>query len=56
MDKKKCAWDFFENFYKNSIQEGKTFSLDIYEQIQNEMDKMAKEYNDWIDQKEKDKK
>jgi len=52
MDKK--HWDIYEttkNLYENVIQKGQTFSYDMGEIIQKELEKMKKQRDEWLKNK-----
>lgn len=47
-DFSKYDFDYFEKIYKETFQKGETFSSEIGEEIAEQLQKMAKEYNDWL--------
>lgn len=47
------GWNFFEDIYENVLKKGKTFSDDMGDVIQKELEKMQKQKEDWIKNKEK---
>lgn len=47
------GWNFFEDIYENILKKGKTFSDDMGDIIQKELEKMQKQKEDWIKNKEK---
>lgn len=50
--KGKYGWDFFEDVYENTIRKGQTFSYEMGEEIQKELEKMYKEREEWLKNKE----
>lgn len=52
---KKYNFDSFNEFYKEVFQNRETFSSDIREQIQSDLEKMAEEYNKWVEKRDKEK-
>lgn len=47
------GWNFFEDIYENVLKKGQTFSHDMGDVIQKELEKMQKQKEDWIKNKEK---
>ena len=47
------GWNFFEDIYENVLKKGKTFSDDMGDVIQKELEKMQKQKEEWIKNKEK---
>jgi hypothetical protein len=47
------GWNFFEDIYENVLKKGKTFSDDMGDVIQKELEKMQKQKEGWIKNKEK---
>jgi len=52
--KTKYGYNFFEEFYKNSMQRNETFSKVIGEEIEKEFKKMSEQYNEWLKKKNGD--
>ena len=52
---KDVVWDFFENIYENTIKKGQTFSHEIGENIKEEIEKMYKQREEWLKNKQKKK-
>jgi len=50
-NKNKYDWLYFENFYKENIQRGQTFSYDMGEIIEAEIEKMKKQRVDYLNNK-----
>jgi len=49
------GWDFFEEIYENNIRKGQTFSYEMGEVIQQELEKMQKQKEEWLkNRQEKD--
>ena len=50
MDKKNkdFGWDFFEGIYNETIRNGETFSHDMGKIIQDELEKMKKQRDEWL--------
>jgi len=46
------GWDFFEDVYENTIRKGQTFSNEMGEEIQKELEKMYKEHEEWLKNQE----
>lgn len=46
------GWDFFEDIYENTLKKGQTFSNDMGEIIQQELQRIYKEREDWLKNKE----
>jgi hypothetical protein len=47
------GWDFFEDIYEKVLKKGQTFSYDMGDVIQKELEKMQKQKEDWLKNKEK---
>lgn len=47
------GWDFFEDIYENTLKKGETFSYDMGEIIQEELEKMKRQRDEWIKQQKK---
>lgn len=47
------GWDFFEDIYENTLKKGETFSHDMGEIIQEELEKMKRQRDEWIKQQKK---
>lgn len=47
----KYDYNFFEDIYKNSLQKGETFSKDMGKHIQEELEKMLKQKEEWLKNK-----
>lgn len=45
------GWNFFENIYENTLKSGETFSPEMGEVIQKELEKMKKEQEEWLKNK-----
>lgn len=54
MDKENInyGWDFFEDIYENTLKKGETFSHDMGEEIKKELEKMYKQREEWLKNKE----
>ena len=52
MDKKNkhFGWDFFEGIYNETIRNGETFSHDMGKIIQDELEKMKRQRDEWLKQ------
>ena len=50
--KKDFGWNFFENIYENTLQKGETFSKEMGEEIKKEIEKMLKQREEWLKNKE----
>ena len=50
MDKKNkdFGWDFFEGIYNETIRNGETFSHDMGKIIQDELEKMKRQRDEWL--------
>ena len=55
-DNIKYDYNFFENIYKNSLQKGETFSKDMGKHIQEELEKMLKQKEEWLKHKKEKQK
>lgn len=55
MDKKNkhFGWDFFEGIYNETIRNGETFSHDMGKIIQDELEKMKRQRDEWLKQQKK---
>ena len=49
---KDYVWDMFEGFYNDTIQKGETFSHDMGEHIKKELEKMYKQREEWLKNKQ----
>lgn len=49
------GWDFFEDLYNNTLRQGQTFSSNMSELIQKEIDKMYKQRDEWLKEHSKEK-
>lgn len=47
------GWDFFEGIYNETIRNGETFSHDMGEIIQEELEKMKRQRDEWLKQQKK---
>lgn len=47
------GWDFFEDIYNETIRKGETFSYDMGEIIQEELEKMKRQRDEWLKQQKK---
>ncbi len=47
------GWDFFEDIYNETIRKGQTFSYDMGEIIQEELEKMKRQRDEWLKQQKK---
>lgn len=56
MDKKNkhFGWDFFEGIYNETIRNGETFSNDMGKIIQDELEKMKRQRDEWLKQQKKE--
>lgn len=56
MDKKNkdFGWDFFEDIYNETIKGGQTFSHDMGKIIQDELEKMKRQRDEWLKQQKKE--
>ena len=56
MDKKNkdFGWDFFEDIYNETIKGGQTFSHDLGKIIQDELEKMKRQRDEWLKQQKKE--
>ena len=50
--KKDAVWDFFENLYNKTIKKGETFSEEMGQAIQEELEKMKKQKEDFLEKNE----
>lgn len=48
------GWDFFEDIYENTIKKGQTFSYEMGEEIQKELEKMCKQREEWLKNKQQE--
>lgn len=48
-------WDFFENIYDNVLKKGQTFSNEMGNTIQQELEKMYKEHEEWLNKQQENK-
>ena len=48
-------WDFFENIYDNVLKKGQTFSNEMGNTIQQELEKMYKEHEEWLNRQQENK-
>ena len=48
----KYDYEYFENVYTEVIQKGETFCPEMREKIQEELIKMAEQYNKWLEEQE----
>lgn len=48
------GWDFFEGIYNETIRNGETFSHDMGEIIQKELEKMKRQRDEWLKQQKKE--
>lgn len=46
------GWDFFEDMYENTLKKGQTFSYEMGEIIQKELQKMYKQREEWLKNKQ----
>ena len=44
----KYDYKYFENLYTETIQKGETFCPEMREKIEEELIKMAEQYNNWL--------
>ena len=51
--KDKYGWDYFQNIYDNNIRKGQTFSYEIGLEIEKEIEKMKKQKEEWLKNKDK---
>ena len=42
------GWDFFEDLYENTLKKGQTFSNEMGDVIQQELEKMYKQREEWL--------
>ena len=42
------GWDFFEDLYENTLKKGQTFSNEMSDVIQQELEKMYKQREEWL--------
>lgn len=47
------GWDFFEGIYNETIKGGQTFSHDMGKIIQDELEKMKRQRDEWLKQQKK---
>ena len=45
------GWNFFEGIYENTLKKGETFSPEMGEVRQKELEKMKKEQEEWLKKK-----
>lgn len=48
------GWDFFEDIYNETIKGGQTFSHDMGKIIQDELEKMKRQRDEWLKQQKKE--
>ncbi len=48
------GWDFFEGIYDETIKNGQTFSHDMGKIIQEELEKMKRQRDEWLKQQKKE--
>ena len=48
------GWDFFEDIYDETIKGGQTFSHDMGKIIQDELEKMKRQRDEWLKQQKKE--
>lgn len=53
--KENYDWDFFENIYDNVLKKGQTFSNEMGNTIQQELEKMYKEHEEWLNKQQENK-
>ena len=46
------GWDYFEDVYENTLKKGQTFSNEMGEVIRQELEKMYKEREEWLNNKQ----
>ena len=42
------GWDFFEDLYENTLKKGQTFSNEMGDVIQQELEKMYRQREEWL--------
>ena len=42
------GWDFFEDLYENTLKRGQTFSNEMGDVIQQELEKMYRQREEWL--------